>query len=195
MVAKARLRPMRGLKAAPRIRRVNLGARVAAASPPDTATTPLSKPPPPNSCQSPSTISPSSSRNVAGQPIPAGPAWSTFGPHATGAERFLTVSSGTPFAQVAEAILGKQGRAQNRDKDEVTWPMIDVAAPGRSGPSSARPSRRRAPVAPGLQGAVAVVAQPRHCRAGRPDRPWRADCCRFAARGGDSWAVERGEGL
>ena len=40
MVAKARLRPMLGLKA-PRIHRVNLSARVAAASPPDTATTDL----------------------------------------------------------------------------------------------------------------------------------------------------------
>ena len=33
--------------------------------------------------------------------------------------RFLTVSSGTTFAQVAEAILGKQARGQNSDKDEV----------------------------------------------------------------------------
>ena len=99
----------------PRIRRVKLSARVAAASPPDPATTLLSQPSPhPNCCQSPSTISPSSSRSLAGQPIaPAGPAWSTFGPHATGAERFLTVSSGTPFAQVAEAIQGKQARVQN----------------------------------------------------------------------------------
>jgi hypothetical protein len=42
----------------------------------------------------------------------AGLAWSTFGPHATGAERFPTVSSGTPFAQVGEAILGKQTRSR-----------------------------------------------------------------------------------
>jgi hypothetical protein len=46
MVAKARLRPMRGLKA-PQIRRGNLSARVAAASPPDTATTPFSQRPTP----------------------------------------------------------------------------------------------------------------------------------------------------
>ena len=32
-------------------------------------------------------------------------AWSTFGPHAIGAERFATVSNGTSFAQVAGAIL------------------------------------------------------------------------------------------
>jgi hypothetical protein len=39
--------------------------------------------------------------------------------HTTGVERFLTVSSGTPSAQVAEAILGKQARVQNPDKDQV----------------------------------------------------------------------------
>jgi hypothetical protein len=33
-------------------------------------------------------------------------AWSTFGLHAIGAERFTTVSSGASFAQVAGAILG-----------------------------------------------------------------------------------------
>jgi hypothetical protein len=115
MVAKARLRPMQGLKA-PRIRRVKLSARVAQ-PPADTATTPLSqRSPTTNSCQSPSTISPSSSRRIAGQPIPAGPAWSMFGPHATGAERFATVSNGTPLAQVAGAILREQARVQNPDK-------------------------------------------------------------------------------
>jgi hypothetical protein len=46
-------------------------------------------------------------------------AWSTFGPHAIGAERFVAVSSGTSFAQVAGAILGKRARGQNPDKDEV----------------------------------------------------------------------------
>jgi hypothetical protein len=49
----------------------------------------------------------------------AGHAWSTFGPHAIGAERFVAVSSGTSFAQVAGAILGKQGCVPNPDKDEV----------------------------------------------------------------------------
>ena len=41
--------------------------------------------------------------------------WSTR--HRT--ERFATVSSGTSFAQVACAILGKQARAQIPDKDEI----------------------------------------------------------------------------
>jgi hypothetical protein len=45
--------------------------------------------------------------------------WSTFGPHAIGAERSLTVSSGTSFAQVAAAILQKPARAQNPDKDAL----------------------------------------------------------------------------
>jgi len=42
--------------------------------------------------------------------------WSTFGPPAIGTERFITVSNGTSFMQVAGAILGKQVRAQNPDK-------------------------------------------------------------------------------
>jgi hypothetical protein len=37
-----------------------------------------------------------------------GVTWSTFGPHAIGAERFVAVSSGASFAQVAAAILGKR---------------------------------------------------------------------------------------
>jgi hypothetical protein len=49
----------------------------------------------------------------------SGRAWSTFGPHAIGAERFVAVSSGTSFAQVAGAILGKRARGQNPDKDEA----------------------------------------------------------------------------
>src|SRR5829696_2874939 len=40
----------------------------------------------------------------------SGRAWSTFGPHAIGAERFLAVSSGISFAQVAGPILGKRAR-------------------------------------------------------------------------------------
>src|SRR5918994_3065889 len=46
-------------------------------------------------------------------------AWSTFGPHPIGTQRFATVSSGASFAQVAGAILGKQARVENSDKDEV----------------------------------------------------------------------------
>jgi hypothetical protein len=49
----------------------------------------------------------------------SGRAWSTFGPHAIGAERFPTVSSGRSFAQVASPILGKRARGLNPDKDEV----------------------------------------------------------------------------
>ena len=48
--------------------------------------------------------------------------WSTFGPHAIGAERFATVSSGLQryvVPQAAGTILGKQARGQNPDKDEV----------------------------------------------------------------------------
>ena len=39
----------------------------------------------------------------------AGHAWSTFGPHTIGFERFAMVSNGGSFALVAGAILGEQG--------------------------------------------------------------------------------------
>jgi hypothetical protein len=52
--------------------------------------------------------------------MPPRPAWSTFGPHPIGAERFVTVSSGKSFAQVAGTILRKQAQGQNPDKDEVS---------------------------------------------------------------------------
>ena len=54
-------------------------------------------------------------------------AWSTFGPHPIGCERFLTVSNGTSFAQATAAILRKQSLGQNPDKDEVPG-----SSPGRS---------------------------------------------------------------
>jgi hypothetical protein len=41
-----------------------------------------------------------------------------FGPHPIGAERFATVASGAPFAQVGGAILGKRARVENPGKDE-----------------------------------------------------------------------------
>jgi hypothetical protein len=44
------------------------------------------------------------------------PAPDTLGPHAIGAEQLLTVSSDTPVAQVAGAILQKLSRVQNPDK-------------------------------------------------------------------------------
>jgi hypothetical protein len=54
-------------------------------------------------------------------PLPprAGRAWSTLGPHPIGAERFVAVASGTSFAQVAGANLGKQAQAQISDKDAL----------------------------------------------------------------------------
>jgi hypothetical protein len=41
------------------------------------------------------------------------------GPQSIGTERFVAVSSGASFAQVAVAILQKQALVQNPDKDEV----------------------------------------------------------------------------
>ena len=72
---------------------------------------------------------------IQGKPLRTGTAaWSTFGPHAIGAERFATVSSGSSFAQVAGAILRKQARVQNPDKAEVPG-----SSPGR--PTSENVSR------------------------------------------------------
>jgi hypothetical protein len=64
--------------------------------------------------------------------------WSTFGPHPIGTERFVAVSSGTLFVQVAGTILRKQALVQNPDKDEVAaWMGLAVPpadpAPGRGG--------------------------------------------------------------
>ena len=58
--------------------------------------------------------------------------WSTFGPHSIGTEPFATVSSGASSAQVATAILQKQARAQNPDKDAVTRGWKYRAVPIRS---------------------------------------------------------------
>jgi hypothetical protein len=57
--------------------------------------------------------------------------WSTFGPYAIEPERFTAVSSGTSFVQVARAILGKQERVRNPDKDEV--PYQSLAMPPHQG--------------------------------------------------------------
>jgi hypothetical protein len=65
-------------------------------------------------------------------------AWSTFGPHPIGTERFIAVSSGTSFAQVTGAILGEQAQVENLDKDEV--PGSSPGRPTSDSPSS-RPSR------------------------------------------------------
>jgi hypothetical protein len=74
------------------------------------------------------------------------PAWSTFGPHAIGAERFVAVSSGTSFAQVEGAILRKQSRVENPDKDEV--PGSSPGRPTNQHHSSQR--RHRAGAAVGI---------------------------------------------
>jgi hypothetical protein len=69
-----------------------------------------------------------------GAPLPprAGRPWSTFGPHAIGAERFVAVSSGGSFAQVAGPILGKWSPGLNPDKDAFeTAACIGLAATRR----------------------------------------------------------------
>jgi hypothetical protein len=55
-------------------------------------------------------------------------------PHPIGTQRFATVSSGTSFAQVAGAILQKQARVQNPDKDEVQVLPALGSTCGRRGP-------------------------------------------------------------
>jgi hypothetical protein len=55
------------------------------------------------------------------------------GPHAIGAERFLALSSGTSFAQVAGAILGKRARGQNPDKAAGSSPARPTKQPLTSG--------------------------------------------------------------
>jgi hypothetical protein len=57
-----------------------------------------------------------------------------LGPHAIGPERFPTVCNGASFAQVAEAILQKQTRVQNPDKDEVQVLPALGSTCGRRGP-------------------------------------------------------------
>jgi hypothetical protein len=55
------------------------------------------------------------------------------GPHAIGTERFVAVSNGASFAQVAGAVLGKQARAQNPDKDAL---VAEACPASRSSPWS-----------------------------------------------------------
>jgi hypothetical protein len=47
-------------------------------------------------------------------------AWSTFGPHPIGSERFVTACSGSSFAQVAGGILGYE--AWGRTLISGSWP-------------------------------------------------------------------------
>jgi hypothetical protein len=57
--------------------------------------------------------------------------WSTFGPHAIGSERFVTVSSGRSFAQVAGAILRKQARGRTLIRMR---PLVQVQPGPQIGP-------------------------------------------------------------
>jgi hypothetical protein len=75
-------------------------------------------PPPPRHLPRPALVARPRPPTVLDEPAPRR-AWSTFGPHAIGVERFATVSSGTSPAQVGGVTLGKQARAENPDKDEV----------------------------------------------------------------------------
>ena len=65
----------------------------------------------------------------AGPAPQAGHAWSTFGPHAIGTERFATVSSDASLRR-SQLRSWKQAPVQNPDKDEG------------AGPSPARPTNR-----------------------------------------------------
>ena len=68
-------------------------------------------------------------------------AWSTFGPHAIGTERFATVSNGLQRHVVLPGHRcdpGETSPGQNPDKDEVTDPWD---WPGRWDGSSATPPR------------------------------------------------------
>jgi hypothetical protein len=77
-----------------------------------------------------------------GAPLPprAGRAWSTFGPHAIGAERFATVSavlSGLSFARAAGAILRNEPerRSLTRMRSQVQVLAGELAAPLHPGAS------------------------------------------------------------
>jgi hypothetical protein len=56
---------------------------------------------------------------------------STFGPHAIGTERSVTVSSGTSFMLVVDAFLQKRVRVQNPDKDAVARARATVPHTGQ----------------------------------------------------------------
>jgi hypothetical protein len=74
-------------------------------------------------------------------------AWSRFGPHAIGAERFLAVSSGTSFTQVAGPILGKRARGLNPDKDEVPGSSLGVPlGQGGQGTCTSAPGETTPPI-------------------------------------------------
>ena len=68
-----------------------------------------------------------------------------IGPQSIGTERFVAVSSGISFAQVAVAILQKQALVQNPDKDEAGG-----SSPPR--PTTGPDQRKRWPACPELIG-------------------------------------------
>jgi hypothetical protein len=103
----------------------------------------------------------------------SGRAWSTVGPHAIGAERFVAVSSGL------QPYIVRPGRRCH--PGEVAQRSIDLAV------LSCRPR-------PGVPGSTGRRRQP--CWPAAPpyrtlDRPFRTDCCRSAARGGRSGGGRR----
>jgi hypothetical protein len=115
------------------------------------------------------------------------------GPHAIGAERFLTVASGPSVAQVADAIQGKQTRAQTLIRTRsVRESVIDLAV-------LADPVLRRAHPGPPTVGRIYPGDNTSDAdrRTAEPDARSASQgrCCRFAARAGDSRSVDGVEGL
>ena len=129
--------------------------------------------------------------------LPPRQPWSTFGPHAIGAERFPAVSSGlkgASVAQVAGLFLGEQAAGQNPDKDEVSSPACDRSCRARLIRSFVAHAKPPAWVRPGLPGGNASDADRRRRRTGR----WIGLSGQIAAdllpEAGDSRAVDGGEG-
>ena len=69
------------------------------------------------------------------------------GPRAIGTERFTAVSSGASFTQVAGAILQKQGRVQNPDRDVLLAQGLEGAIEGNGGSIRLRLASYSCPVA------------------------------------------------
>jgi hypothetical protein len=100
------------------------------------------------------------------------PAWSRFGPHPIGSERFAAVSSGTSLAQVADEILRKRPGVQNRDKDEV--PGSSPGRPTSESASSAAACYSSGPLGPAPTPMASVLAPPvrrRNARTARSTQP------------------------
>jgi hypothetical protein len=123
-------------------------------------------------------------------------AWSMFGPHPSGAERFATVASGTSFAQVAGAILRNRAAWRTLIRmRSARQSVIGLAVPGRTGPFRARPGRRPRPARTRVYRATTpAMLAGGHRRAGR----WIGLSGQIAAdllpQPGDSRAVDGREG-